>query len=119
MVELLCHPKEPLRESIFSTTTSPSSSLSGTATRKRDILGNTPSNRANSDSGTGPVFTAARMYHCTQRLQTRVASLQRGIRSKVEQTARFMIVQQLKKDIAERHQAITKIESVLQSVGSP
>lgn len=63
-----------------------------------------------------PLPVVAMMHQRTQQWQARVGSLQRGIRSKIEQTARFAIVQQLKKEISERHQAITKIESVLQSV---
>lgn len=63
-----------------------------------------------------PISEVAMMQECLLQWQSRVVSLQQGIRSKIEQTARFALVQQLKKEISERHHAITKIESVLQSL---
>lgn len=63
-----------------------------------------------------PILEVTMMQECLLRWQSRVVSLQQGIRSKIEQTARFALVHQLKKEISERHHAITKIESVLQSL---
>lgn len=54
------------------------------------------------------------MEQATGALKTKVAHLQKGIRSKIEQTGRFAIVHQLKQEIEERRTAIAKIEAVLE-----
>lgn len=70
--------------------------------------------RARSQSPTSRQKLCLEMEKVTGTLKGKVASLQRGIRSKIGQTGRFVIVQQLKQEIDERRRAIAKIESVLE-----
>lgn len=56
------------------------------------------------------------MHRATDHLVSIISGIQMGIRSKIGQTSRFAIIEQLKKEIDERRRAVNHIDSVLQSI---
>lgn len=64
-------------------------------------------------SGTAEDDVAQEAEQRASELESTVAALQHGIRSKLAQSSRLLLLNSLRREVAERRQSVAKIEGVL------